>query len=106
VIRIPRTANPRSFDALLREHLGPVDLVARHEYDEPVLTVEQFEAAYKNRLTERQHEVLQTAYYAGYFEWPRAITAGELADVLGIAQPTVSRHLRSSELKFLSMMYD
>jgi len=105
VIRIPRTANPRSFQTVLEDHFGSVNLVARREYDEPILTAEQFEAAYKNRLTERQNEVLQTAYYAGYFESPRGINAGELADMLGIAQPTVSRHLRSSERKYLSMIY-
>ncbi len=106
VIRIPRTANPRSFETVLKDHFGSVNLVARREYDEPILTAEQFEATYKNRLTERQNEVLQTAYYAGYFESPRGINAGELADMLGIAQPTVSRHLRSSERKYLSMIYD
>ncbi|MFW6321789.1 MAG: bacterio-opsin activator domain-containing protein, partial [Halohasta sp.] len=106
VLRIPRTTDPRTVETVLQGQFDTVDLVARRDHDEPILTAEQFEADYKNRLTERQSEVLQTAYYAGYFDWPRAITAGELADILGIAQPTVSRHLRSSERKFLSMLYE
>jgi PAS domain S-box-containing protein len=106
VIRIPRTAEPRSFETVLQERLGAVDLVARQDVDEPILTAEQFEAEYTNQLTERQREVLQTAYYAGFFEWPRETNAGELADILGIAQPTVSRHLRATERELLSMVYD
>lgn len=106
VVRIPRSADPRSFDGLLEERLGDVELVARREHEDPVMTPEAFEAEFKDRLTERQDEVLQTAYYAGFFEWPRETQSEELADILGIAQPTVSRHLRSSEQTFLSMMYD
>lgn len=106
VIRIPQSADPRSFDALLNERLGEAELVARREFEEPVMTPEEFEAEFRNRLTERQNEVLQTAYYAGFFEWPRETQSGELAEILGISQPTVSRHLRSSEETFLSMMYD
>ena len=106
VIRIPRTADPRSFETVLQERLGAVDLVARREHDEPIQTAEQFETEYTNQLTERQREVLQTAYYAGFFEWPRETNAGELADILGIAQPTVSRHLRTTERELFSMVYD
>lgn len=106
VIRIPRSADPRAFDALLEERLGDVDLIARREYDEPIMTAQEFEAEYRERLTERQDEVLQTAYYAGYFEWPRETKSEELANILGIAQPTVSRHIRASEKEFLSMVYE
>ncbi|SEH18002.1 PAS domain S-box-containing protein [Natronorubrum sediminis] len=106
VIRIPRSADPRSYDALLEEWFDDVELVARREFDEPVMAPEEFEAELHDRLTERQEEVLETAYYAGYFEWPRETDSKELAETLGIAQPTMSRHLRSSEQKFLSMLYD
>lgn len=106
VIRIPRTAEPRTFETVLQERLGAVELVARQDLNEPILTAEQFEAEYNNQLTERQREVLQTAYYAGFFEWPRETNAGELADILGIAQPTVSRHLRTTERELFSMLYD
>jgi DNA-binding CsgD family transcriptional regulator len=47
-------------------------------------------------LTDRQLEVLQTAYYAGYFEWPRHRTGEEIADDLDIAGPTFQQHLRTA----------
>ncbi|MDJ1431383.1 bacterio-opsin activator domain-containing protein [Halostagnicola sp. A-GB9-2] len=106
VIGIPRSADPRAFDTLLSDRLDEAELVARREYEEPVMTPEEFEAEFRDRLTERQNEVLETAYYAGFFEWPRETQSNELADILDIAQPTTSRHIRSSEQKFLSMLYE
>lgn len=106
VIRIPQSSDPRAFDAVLSDRLGKAELVARREYEEPVMTPEEFEAEFRDRLTERQNEVLETAYYAGFFEWPRETQSDELADILDIAQPTASRHIRSSEQKFLSMLYE
>ncbi|WP_226481483.1 helix-turn-helix domain-containing protein [Natrinema amylolyticum] len=45
-------------------------------------------------LTERQHEILMMAYYAGYFEVPRRVTQDDLADRLGISDSAVSQRLR------------
>lgn len=45
-------------------------------------------------LTERQHEILTMAYYAGYFEVPRGATQDDLADRLGISDSAVSQRLR------------
>lgn len=39
-------------------------------------------------------EVLGTAYFAGFFDWPRASTGEDVAELLGVPQPTVNRHLR------------
>lgn len=52
-------------------------------------------------LTDRQHEVLLTAYHGGYYEWPREQSAGELAAVLDISKSTFLEHLRRAERKLL-----
>jgi PAS domain-containing protein len=57
-------------------------------------------------LTERQREVLEAAYRAGYFEWPRDNTAEEVADSLGIASPTLHSHLRKAENRILAEFFD
>lgn len=54
------------------------------------------------KLTSRQREVLVTAYHAGFFEWPRASDGEEVADSLGIAQPTFVEHLRRAEQSVLA----
>jgi predicted DNA binding protein len=53
-------------------------------------------------LTERQHEALTLALSHGYYERPRRITAEELAEELGISQPSMSDLLRRGERQLLS----
>jgi len=50
-------------------------------------------------LTDRQLAVLKTAYYAGFFEWPRAASGETLAESLDVAPPTFHQHLRKAEQK-------
>lgn len=59
-----------------------------------------------DELTDRQREVLEVAYDAGYFEWPRAKTAEEIAPELGITSPTLHWHLREAERRLLAALLD
>ncbi|RJT07186.1 helix-turn-helix domain-containing protein [Halococcus sp. IIIV-5B] len=53
-------------------------------------------------LTPRQREVLELARNRGYYEWPRHVSARELAGELGISKTTFLEHLRIAESKLLS----
>lgn len=55
-------------------------------------------------LTDRQFEVLQTAYFSGYFASPRRATGSDIAEVLDVSQPTVTEHIRSAQSKILSLV--
>lgn len=55
----------------------------------------------RGRLTERQREVLQTAYELGYFKHPKGANAGEVATELGISSTTFSEHLSAAQSKIL-----
>jgi len=57
-------------------------------------------------LTERQRDVLETAYRNGFFAWPRETTAEEVATVLDISQPAFSRHIRRSEQKVFRRLFE
>ena len=106
VIRVPRTSNIRAFVELFEAQYEDVELVGRREVDEPIKTQQEFEAEFRTQLTERQEEILQTAYVSGFFESPRATTAQELAEMLDVSQPTVSRHIRAGEQKLFRLMFD
>jgi hypothetical protein len=54
-----------------------------------------------NQLTEKQREVLITAYKLGYYEIPRKITSEELANKLGLVDSTVVEHLRKAEQRLM-----
>jgi len=105
VIRIPKSASVREYVETLQGHFDDAELVARRESPESIRSKEDFERAYVDRLTERQREVLRTAYFAGFFEQPRDSSARDVAELLGVSQPTVSRHLRNSEQQLFSMLF-
>ncbi|MDL5363286.1 bacterio-opsin activator domain-containing protein [Halalkalicoccus sp. NIPERK01] len=106
VVRIPGTAAVRSVIDLLDERYAEVELLAQRERDDPITTQGEFEAAFNALLTERQEEVLRAATVSGFFEWPRGITAQQLADVFGVSQPTVSRHIRAGERILFELLFD
>lgn len=54
------------------------------------------------QLTDRQREVIQTAYDAGYYDVPRSASTEQLASRLGIDPSTVSEHLQRAERNLLT----
>ena len=55
----------------------------------------------RGRLTDRQCEVLRTAYRMGYFERPRDANASAVAEALDIAPSTFAEHLAAAQRKLL-----
>lgn len=55
----------------------------------------------RGRLTDRQCEVLRTAYRMGYFERPRDANARAVAEALDIAPSTFAEHLAVAQRKLL-----
>jgi len=50
-------------------------------------------------LSERQREVFKLARRRGYYEWPREVSATELAEELDVSKATALEHLRKAEAK-------
>lgn len=59
-----------------------------------------------DNLTERQREVLETAYNKGYYEVPKQTTSGAVADELGLDSSTVAEHLQRAERNVLSALLE
>jgi predicted DNA binding protein len=56
----------------------------------------------ESALTGRQEEVLQIALEKGYYDYPKKIDSGKLANLLGISKPTLSEILRRGQKKILA----
>ena len=54
-----------------------------------------------NELTERQREVIQTAYDMGYYEVPREVTTEDIAAELAVDSSTIAEHLQRAERNLL-----
>lgn len=90
----------------LRASHPRLELLARRTRDRPFATRETFSTAVESQLTDRQREVLQTAYRSGFFESPRANSAKEVTALLDISQPTFSYHLREAERRLCEFVFD
>lgn len=55
----------------------------------------------RGRLTDRQREVLETAYEMGYFDHPKGANAQEVAAALSINSATLRGHLAAAQSKLL-----
>lgn len=57
-------------------------------------------------LTQRQREILRTAYDLGYYEVPRSTSTNEVAEEVGLDDSTVSEHLQRAEQNLLSSVLE
>ncbi|GAB3664380.1 bacterio-opsin activator domain-containing protein [Halopiger thermotolerans] len=106
VIELSSTVDVRSFVRTIdRTHPG-TELVARRERDRSAPPARPFDAELRDRLSERQLRTLEAAYYGGFFDWPRESTGEEIAETLGVSQPTFSRHLRLAQRKLFELLFD
>jgi len=104
-VQLSATTDVRTFVKQLESHHDGVALHARREQATHSEYGDSMRSAFEDRLTDRQLEVLRTAYLSGFFEWPRETTGEEVAGMLDITQPTVNRHLRVSERKLLDLLF-
>jgi len=84
--------------ATLREEFPSADV---QQLLQPPLSGTPDDRRFVNRgkLTDRQLEVLETAYQRGYFERPKGANATELAAELDISQSTFTEHLVAAQRK-------
>lgn len=57
------------------------------------------------KLSDKQLEVLETAYRMGYFRVPQEVTAEEIANELDISRSTLSERLRRVEHNFCELLF-
>ncbi|ELY39118.1 putative PAS/PAC sensor protein [Natronorubrum tibetense GA33] len=106
VVELPSTVDVRSFVSMVERRYAGAELVARRERDRSTRSARPFDAELRSRLSERQLRTLETAYYSGFFEWPRESTGEAVAESLGVSQPTFSRHLRLAQDKLFALLFD
>jgi PAS domain S-box-containing protein len=100
---LPANTDVRPLVELLRRTYRTVDVRAQRE--RAGLRRPRLGLRFDELLTERQQEVLQSAYVAGYFEEPRETRGVEIAESLGISGPTFHHHLRSAQRRLFTELF-
>jgi GAF domain-containing protein len=103
-VTVPFTVDVGEYLSSLREDYSDLTLLSKLD-SERADTNATLSARLDGALTARQKEVLQTALYAGYFNWPRDADSTSTAKTLDIAQSTFNQHLRAAESNLLTTLY-
>ncbi len=106
VVALPHSADVRDFVESIQTEYAAMTLVSRQTRERPLTTTHDVQTTVEERLTDRQREVLHTAYMSGFFESPRETTGNDCADILGVSQPTFTQHLRAGQRKLFELLFD
>lgn len=105
---VPQGVVSRDVAESVAERHPTSELVAHRHREVPVpgFTTTGLRKLVRSRLTERQWEVLRTAYRKGYWKRPRESTGQEVAAELGISSATFSQHVRSAHQNLFGVLFD
>lgn len=102
--QLPPSLSQRQLVARITAVLGPCDLRAiGPSTDRPRLP---WERLLRDWLTDQQLQMLSAAYHAGYYGEDRPLTGTEIAEMMGMSQPTFSTHLRAAQEHLLSAVFE
>jgi len=105
VVELAADAAVREFVELFTNRFAGAELTAQRTQQRAQRSPAEQRAALTESLTDRQLEALQTAYFSGFFDRPRRHTGTEVADSMGISQPTFSHHLREAHRRLCAELF-
>lgn len=94
----------RDLCAEIEEKYGPVS-IERITSIEGINRESDYVQVDLRQLTDRQYEVVETAYQMGYFGYPRDANAKEVATSLGISSSTFTEHLNTAQAKIFDEIF-
>ena len=106
VIELPPSVTVRSVVDHLNERHPGLELIGRRGLHREARPVETVAAEVTETLTDRQLEVVETAYRAGYYEWPHEASSETVAELLGITQPTFAEHFWTAQRRIIHTLLD
>ncbi|WP_243645173.1 bacterio-opsin activator domain-containing protein [Natrarchaeobius chitinivorans] len=106
VVELPRGRDTRQMIEVIKEDHNDVTYLAQRTTERSDRSDVSTPSVLENELTSKQRAALETAYFAGYFDWPRESTGEDIADRLGIAPATFNQHLRTAERKFFDSVFE
>ncbi|UPV73439.1 GAF domain-containing protein [Halorussus limi] len=105
-LHFPPTVDVRSVVERVRDAYPTVEVVTRRQVSRTSESLRRLDEVLTDEMTDRQRTALETAYFAGFFEWPRESSAQDVAESLGVADATFHQHVRLAENKLLGALFE
>lgn len=106
VAEVPDAVDTNAVTSAFLEAYPTAELRARRQHDPGAspFQADGLPDALETPLSDCQREALRVAHEAGYYEWPRDVTAEEVAETLDISAPTFHQHRRAAERKVVDVL--
>jgi PAS domain S-box-containing protein len=104
VVDVPQSVDVRNIAQLVNSTFSGVELTRKETLERGI--EQDRSSEFLTDLTERQLEVMQTAYYSGYFESPRTKSGENIAAMLDISPPAFYQHVRTVERKLFTALFE
>ncbi len=105
-IELPTGSDVRAFADGFGERHPSAELLGRRDLETGLRSRSSRRPGPVGDLTDRQFEILQAAYHAGFFDSPRRHTGTEIAEQLGIDQSTFHRTIRAAQRSVFDALLD
>ncbi|WP_306053072.1 bacterio-opsin activator domain-containing protein [Natronococcus wangiae] len=105
-IHLPKSTDVRAVTEAIQSVYPKATNIARRQVRPSNESIAQIQDHLYGVLTERQRTVLETAYYAGFFNWPRNSSGEDVATTLEITPATFHEHLRSAQQKIVEAVFN
>jgi len=106
IVEFPQGRDKRQLAQLVEDNCEGATLCSHRTVEQDDPSIPETRSVFRSRLTEKQRAALETAYRAGYFDWPRTTSGEEIAELLGITQATFSEHFRAAEREFFDAVFE
>lgn len=104
VVDVPAGVDSRNTVRVVETAFDDVSLVSKGTVERT--NARDLRSTLLEQLTDRQLEVVQVAYYGGFFESPRETTGEEVAETLGISPAAFYRHNRTVQRKLIETLFE
>ncbi|MDS0475833.1 bacterio-opsin activator domain-containing protein [Natrinema sp. 1APR25-10V2] len=104
VVDVPRSVDARESADVVSKVFSSVELKSKRTVERT--TPRDLRSELRERLTDRQLEVVRFAYYGGYFESPREQSGEAVAETLEISPAAFYRHIRTVQRKLFEVVFD
>lgn len=105
VVHVPPGADVRQLTEAMQDIYPDTEVIAQRQTTRREESTQQVQTAVTDDLTERQRTALETAYFAGFFNWPRDSSGEEVAESLGVSASTFHQHVRLGQSKLLEALF-
>jgi PAS domain S-box-containing protein len=103
-VHVPPSVDVQRIIQTVEDAYPSVQLRKRRQITQDIRPADRLQHDVLNRLTDRQRTVLDTAFHAGFFDWPRNASGEDVAASLDIAAPTFHQHLRKAQRKVVGSL--